>query len=206
MHVTRLANSTFTAFATAAHLFAAATPSVFAASLTPLGDLAGGGFHSTAGGISADGLTVVGSSDPNAVRWTSSGGMVSLGKLPGSESAIARGASRDGAMVVGHSYFSPEHLEAFRWTSADGMVSLGDLPGGPLISSANDVSEDGAVIVGVGYPATGFRGFRWTSADGMIELADLPGSVSLSEALGISADGAFIVGWSQSAAGAEPCL
>src|SRR5262249_41176214 len=58
-----------------------------------LGDLAGGTFRSAATGVSGDGSVVVGSSSSGnvtyfgvngeAVRWTSGGGMLGLGYLPG---------------------------------------------------------------------------------------------------------------------------
>jgi probable HAF family extracellular repeat protein len=52
-----------------------------------LGDLPGGEFHSVAIGVSADGSVIVGPSDSasgyEAFRWTSDGGMVGLGDLPG---------------------------------------------------------------------------------------------------------------------------
>jgi len=52
-----------------------------------LGDLAGGIFASSALGVSANGLVVVGESESTsgtqAFRWTSGGGIVGLGDLPG---------------------------------------------------------------------------------------------------------------------------
>ena len=58
-----------------------------AAQFIPLGDLPGGNFASSAQGVSADGSVVVGgvdsSSEQEAFRWTTGGGMVGLGNLPG---------------------------------------------------------------------------------------------------------------------------
>ena len=52
-----------------------------------LGELPGGDFHSSVGGISADGSVVAGrshsASGMEAFRWTSDGGIVGLGDLPG---------------------------------------------------------------------------------------------------------------------------
>ena len=52
-----------------------------------LGDLPGGTFISPAHGVSSDGSVVVGFSNSalgqEAFRWTSGGGMVGLGDLPG---------------------------------------------------------------------------------------------------------------------------
>src|SRR5687767_6257395 len=77
------------------------------ASLTPLGDLPGGGFESRAFGVSSDGSTVVGYSRTSptrveAFRWTRTAGMVGIDDLPGggSESG-ASGVSADGSVVVG---------------------------------------------------------------------------------------------------------
>lgn len=57
-----------------------------------LGDFPGGEFGSQAYGVSADGSVVVGFGAPaapsffEAFRWTSAGGMVGLGDLPGGRS------------------------------------------------------------------------------------------------------------------------
>ena len=84
-----------------------------AASFLPLGDLPGGSFGSGAYGISADGSVVVGfgdsgdSGDPvltEAFRWTSGGGIVGLGELPGGGfGSVAYAVSADGGVVVGDS-------------------------------------------------------------------------------------------------------
>ena len=61
-----------------------------AAAWSGLGDLSGGDFESSADAVSADGSVVVGygtrgtsASSREAFRWTSDGGMVGLGYLPG---------------------------------------------------------------------------------------------------------------------------
>ena len=58
-----------------------------AASFQGLGDLPGGVFSSSAGGVSADGSVVVGSGTSangyEAFRWTQATGMVGLGDLSG---------------------------------------------------------------------------------------------------------------------------
>ena len=183
----------------------------YAASFTPLGDLAGGSFNSNAWAISADGAVVVGhgrgaSDTPEAFRWTSGGGMVSLGDLPGGPVAnisSAYGVSDSGDVVAGNGR-SASGIEAMRWTSAGGMVGLGDLPGGIFQSSANDISADGSVVVGYGYPtATSTEAFRWTSAGGMVGLGDLAGGTTFSGADAISGDGSVIVGFGVSASGQE---
>jgi probable HAF family extracellular repeat protein len=170
-----------------------------------LGDLPGGSFYSSAGGVSADGSVIVGFSDSKssgqAFRWTSDGGMVALGDLPGGEVfSTAMGVSADGSVIVGASS-SASGAEAFRWTSDGGMVGLGHLvPSGLFGSEAYDVSADGSVIVG----SSNDIAFRWTAASGMERLWDVllangvnpaaDGWTALGWALGISADGNTIVG------------
>src|SRR5262245_40204949 len=59
---------------------------------------------STAYAVSADGSTVVGTSGGRAFRWTTSGGMVDLGQLPGGSSPnFAYAVSADGSVVIGQS-------------------------------------------------------------------------------------------------------
>ncbi len=164
--------------------------------------------HSAAYGVSADGSVVVGQSRSasglEAFRWTSGGGMVGLGDLPGGDfysEAVA--VSADGSVVVGQSR-SASGLEAFRWTSSGGMSGIGDLPGGSFSSNARAVSADGAVVVGEGSSKQGIQAFRWTSGDGMVELSDLPGgSFSNASAWGASADGSVVVGVGFSQQGIE---
>ena len=181
--------------AVAAVLFGGAVSrAVAAASLTPLGFLPDV-FYSEALGVSGDGSVVVGNSDSasglEAFRWTSGGGMVGLGYLPGSEFNLsyAHGVSGDGSVVVGRSH-SASGTQAFRWTSAGGMVGLGFLPG-DLDSHAYGVSADGSIVVGTSSSMGGVHIFRWTSADGMVGLGNLPGGF---EPMGFSADGSVVVG------------
>jgi probable HAF family extracellular repeat protein len=170
-----------------------------AASLTPLGDLPGGSFFSVANGISADGSVVVGqstsASGDEAFRWTSSGGMVGLGFLPGSvpgdSFSQALGVSADGSVIVGESTMASGR-EAFRWTSGGGMVSLGDLPEGTVGSQARGISADGSVIVGYGIPISNDpEAVRWTTGGGIMRLGSI---FTFGTANGVSADGSVIVG------------
>src|SRR5262245_3228729 len=109
----------------------AAARAFAAASLTPLGDLPGGGFRSVANAVSDDGSTVVGFSGlgagQEAFRWTSGSGMVGLGDLSGGDfESSADAVSADGSVVVGYGTrgTSISSREAFRWTSGGGMVGL----------------------------------------------------------------------------------
>src|SRR5262245_24161422 len=104
-------------FTTIAFLLLAGTVSTAfaAASLTPLGFLPGGAY-SEAYGVSTDGSVIVGSSGSRPFRWTSSGGMVGLGTLPGVafSSGAAFDVTGDGSVVVGDSNSASGWLEAFR--------------------------------------------------------------------------------------------
>ena len=162
---------------------------------------------STAFGVSGNGSVVVGRSTSasgiGAFRWTSSGGMVGLGDLPGGDfGGTAYDVSTDGSVIVGSST-SASGIEAFRWTSEDGMIGLGDLPGGDFYSLATGVSSDGMVVVGYSKSDSGWEAFLWTGEGGMIGLGDLPGGGFESRARGVSADGSVIVGSSDSDSGFE---
>jgi probable HAF family extracellular repeat protein len=157
-------------------------------------------------GISPDGSSIVGHTDPveEAFLWTQSQGYVMLGYLSsGHTYSCARAVSNSGSVVVGES--GPIKLtiglEAFRWTQATGMVSLGSLGGGN--STAGDVSADGTVIVGQGLSSSGYEAYRWTQATGMLGLGDLPGGAFYSTAYGVSDDGKIVVGYGTSTLGQE---
>ena len=188
-----------------------------AGGIVGLGDLPGGFFGSVARAVSADGTVVVGGGNlafgqglntAEAFRWTSEGGMVGLGDLPGGVFAsIARSVSADGTVVVGVGNLNISNgasrtAEAFRWTSAGGMVGLGDPPGGDFFSEATDVSADGSVIVGNGTSTSSPEAFYWTSNGGMQNLRELliaGGATGLTDrrltgASAVSSDGRTIVG------------
>jgi len=173
------------------------------ATFTPLGNLAGGPFDSTAYGDSADGKVVVGYSFTptgyQAFRWTAQTGMVGLG---GGTGTSARAASADGSVIVG---FRNSGAEAFRWTAATGVVGLGHITPQSPTSQALGVSANGQVVVG--YNAYSFFGpleaFRWTAATGMVGIGHLPGYIQESSASAISADGNVIVGGSNGALGTQ---
>jgi probable HAF family extracellular repeat protein len=166
-----------------------------------------GGYDSYATGISADGSVIVGTSGPQAFRWTAGSGMVGLGYLPGDGGSTALAVSGNGLVVVGSSGFqqyvgAPGNYQAFRWTAGSGMVGLGHLPG-YTNSDALAVSGNGSVVVGrngyqdldyVGAPGK-YQAFRWTAGSGMAGLGYLPGTTN-SSANGVSADGSVIVGTS----------
>ena len=152
--------------------------------------------------ISADGSTIAGYDQTEAVRLTQNGGIERLGDLPGGKfKSIPKAISADSSTVVGVSE-SANGNEAFRWTQKGGMQGLGDLPGGKFDSTANDVSADGSTVVGSSEGANGKKAFIWNRKNGMRSLQeiltkdfaiDLTGW-SLEEATAISDDGLTIVG------------
>jgi probable HAF family extracellular repeat protein len=136
-----------------------------AGGIVGLGVLPVGGVDSAAFGVSADGSVVVGwgRSDSGglglvleASRWTSGGGMVGLGDLPGGFESFAYDVSGDGAVVVGYA----GGAVAFLWTSDGGMKRLWDVllaqgidpaaDGWTNLTAANGISGDGNTIVGFG--------------------------------------------------------
>jgi probable HAF family extracellular repeat protein len=170
------------------------------ADFVPLGQLPGGG-ASSAQAVSADGSVVVGSAcvggcalylGLNAFRWTSDGGMVSIG------GSFASDVSADGSVVVGGDVSSSGvSMGDFRWTESSGLAGIG-LSGAGLVWDVS-VSADGAVVVG----QNDSEAYRWTSESGAFGLGDLFGGDFSSRALDVSADGTVVVGSSSSASGDE---
>ncbi len=93
-----------------------------AASFQGIGDIAGGSFQSTAQGISADGLTVVGqgqgaTSANVAVIWTAATGIKAL--YSSSTSGVANKVSANGSVVVGRD--DSAGGRAFRYSGSFGF-------------------------------------------------------------------------------------
>jgi len=161
-----------------------------------------GGISANAGGVSADGTTVVGGTLANgmayqrAFRWTAADGMTPLGTL-GGDASYANAANANGSVVVGWSgplATDASVTHAFRWTAPTGMQDLGSLGG--TTSNAKAVSADGNVVAGIANTASNAqRAFRWTSATGMKDLGTLGGDETAFGAM--STDGTTIVGGSQ---------
>jgi Ca2+-binding RTX toxin-like protein len=155
------------------------------------------GNDSRADAISADGTTVVGTSDLEAVLWKN-GQHRLLGQIaPSYPINKARGVSGDGSIVVGLSNDSRLLEEqAFRWTETDGIEGLGYLTG-KSHSAANAISADGSTIVGDSSNEAVF----WKGSDSAKSihqyLAGAGVDVSgwrLREAVAVSANGLVIVG------------
>ena len=165
------------------------------------------GSHPGSGGLSGDGVFMVGgamnsSGNSEAYRDTASGELVGLGHLAGGANSGAAAASYDGSVVVGESQ-STLGPQAMRWTSSGQMVGLGDLDGGMFESRASSVSSDGSIVVGRGSTDAGFEAFIWDATNGMRKLSivltndfglDLTGW-TLSEATAISGNGLVVVGY-----------
>lgn len=111
---------------------------------TDIGDL--GSPSAGAADLSADGSTVVGVSNGQAFRWTSGGGIQSLG------AGAARATNIDGSFVVGSSIGG-----AFIWDAVNGlrdistlMTSLGVNMTGINLLSGEAVSDDGSIVAATG--------------------------------------------------------
>lgn len=153
------------------------------------------------GGVSAqdvtpDGVTVVGTSDGRAFRWTEVGGVEFL-TPPDFLHTFDASVSDDGATVASTLVNPGDNIvSAATWTSGGSWSFLGCLPGviptpeePAQCGSAYDISGDGSVVVGLAWHGDTFRaeGFRWTAGPGMVGLGQPAGFSSRASA--VSADG-----------------
>lgn len=168
-----------------------------------LGDLAGGGFHSTAESASFDGACIVGAGedlhpDLSPVRWCS-GPPVPLQTLLGPPRTHGRATSvsADGSIAVGSSQTQENSIPV--WWDAAGAVHILPPHGSSTRGIAMGVSADGSIIVGLSGTT---KATRWLRAGGTVYLGDLPGGAINSQATAVSADGGTIVGFSSSAVSA----
>jgi uncharacterized membrane protein len=143
--------------------------------------------------ISADGLTVIGTS---AWMWTAAGGFVDLYE-PISISMTPKAVSADGSVIVGNAVINGTDRLAFRWTAETGPVPIGDLPGGLLHSWCDGVSHAGDVIAGASKSEASGQmpeACRWSEAEGMEALGTWESGAEYSESLAVSGDGATLGG------------
>jgi probable HAF family extracellular repeat protein len=124
-----------------------------------------------------------------AFIWTHSGGLVSLGTLPGGMQSWADGINKSG-QVVGRADGTDGNWHAFVWSQSNGMADLGVLPGGSY-SEAWAINDSGQVV-GYGDVATGnWHAFVWSQSTGMVDIGALPGR-SNAEAVGINNNGQVV--------------
>jgi len=149
--------------------------------------------YSRALDVSADGTTVVGESNGQAFRWTTSAPTIlePLGLLEVGSKSEAHAVSADGTVVVGSGGLTG-FTRAFRWTAVTGMLPLGVVVGGAESNSAEGISSDGSVVVGGSTEGPG--GFRWTQGGGMVAFQSLPYLNKGNHATAVSGDGQVAVG------------
>jgi uncharacterized membrane protein len=174
----------------------------------------------TADGISADGLSVVGSGlesgfvgtyQVNSSRWANGGtGIDDLGDLPGGgDAGVALDASADGSVIVGETD-STAGTSGFFWTSGGGISEVPGLPGAAYRAGGLAISDDASTIVGQANSDPGstnvLEPVRWTGAGYTVieNLGALPGQTSSrGRAHDASPDGGLIVGTTRDLAGQD---
>jgi probable HAF family extracellular repeat protein len=120
---------------------------------------------------------VVGQSNEDAFLWSSSGGMIDLGKLGGSSSQ-ANGIN-SGGQIVGTTGTRSGVGRAFLWNASTGMQDLGSLAGSN--SYGYGINDAGQVV---GWTIAAISGdthaFLWDASSGMTDLGTLggPGSIA----------------------------
>ena len=128
---------------------------------------------SGAGGMSADGLTIVGAASwtsTEAFKWTSDGGIERLPELPGGDSyGAASRVSNDGSVIVGTSIGVRLARESVRWTDA-GVEGID--PTNLLFYNTYifDLSGDGSLIVGQYDDGVRNEAFVWDEIYGIQSL------------------------------------
>jgi serine/threonine protein kinase len=175
--------------------------------MTGLGDVAGGGFESSAEAISDDGSVIAGTvDDGNCYRrgalWTRSGGWsIEDDRTPETGESLFAALSRDGRWAAGGVNVPcySDGSDACRWSEASSFESLGVSYDG----CGYAVSDLGEVAGTIG---EGDRAFVTGVGGEILILGDLPGGGDGAQALGILPGGELIVGWASSAAGHEAVL
>ncbi|MCK5608989.1 hypothetical protein KAR91_44355, partial [Candidatus Pacearchaeota archaeon] len=141
-----------------------------------------GSQRTSARDVSFNGSIVVGWSgylddNPNAFKWTESGGITNLG------GSRANAISDNGSVIAGSIYDHAPN-EAVRWTEPVGMVGLGG-------REVYGISADGSVAVGVDGYTSEMEAVYWNVSGDMISLG-LGGTYESARAA--SSDGTVIVG------------
>lgn len=126
----------------------------------------------------------------SAVRWTSPTQFLNLGKLPGFQSALAKGINNAGT-IVGYALTNNfGSSRAFIWTSAGGIKPLQDLGGAGSIAFA--INSSGIAVGEASTQNEAIHAVKW-SATGVITDINPPGA-GASEATAIN-DAGDITGW-----------
>ena len=148
--------------------------------------------------VSADGATVVGTTDGAVFRWSEVAGVEILSPHDWLHTHTA-GVSDDGTRIASTVYHASSGLyEPSRWTEGLGWEPLGGLPGQTppedAWGSGYDISGDGSLVVGLGWH-TDYRAeaFVWTQAAGMVGLGKPPSNSSRASA--VSRDGHVVGGF-----------
>lgn len=190
-----------------AALIVLSTPAFAQSTFHVVPDLPGGTDYVELRGVSADGSTVVGTSDGSipfggsglqCITWTVAGGTVSHGDLAGGPDASHGNAlSGTGAHYAGRgSVASGEHAHK-------DMVDLGSIPGLFDYSVVNALSDDGVFAVGTSVGPSGYEACVWNGALPPFGLGDFAGGYFESYANDVSGDGHVVVGTSHGASGYE---
>lgn len=184
--------------------FAGATPTI-GAQFIPLGSSRN--TFSTATGVDANGLAVVGVADFSGVSsafvWKEGIGMQPFEAA--NHVITADAISSDGTTVVGRATDVPLFTDqSYIASSSAGFTLIEDGLPNPIGSGAESVSADGKIVVGWSLSNfANFVAYRWTADGGFEPLGSLSGGTPYSIAYGISPDGEVIVGESGSSNGTE---
>jgi probable HAF family extracellular repeat protein len=131
-----------------------------------------------------------------AVRWTTPTQPLNLGKLPGFQSALAKGINNNGTIVGFAMSANFGSSRAFIWTPAGGIKPLQDLGGSGSIAFA--INNSGVAVGEASLPNEAIHAVKW-SATGVITDINPPGA-GASEATAIN-DAGDITGWAFPAGG-----
>lgn len=147
------------------------------------------GNYSRANGVSADGSVAWGWNDQDdgfrsAVAWHD-GVPTDLVDADGNPIGEADGGSRDGSVIVGSGYATPDGASAWRWTAATGVQPLGVLALAPGRSAPAAPATPGRTALVAAHPER---------ASQRVGDAAPQGFPPASYAFGVSDDGNVIVG------------
>jgi probable HAF family extracellular repeat protein len=166
--------------------------------------------------VSDDGSAVTGwfstmdSARLQIFRWTSAGGAVDLGEIPGGIEGAPAYLSPDGSVVAGNgipSCANDGSCEStsvfFHWSEEGGMENIGTLPGYTFcnLTFPTEVSY-GPMMTGYCGGDDRYEPFIWSEADGLRGLGALPTGIA-SGPSAVSEDGRVAMFQGRTAAGVE---